>query len=447
MAFNPKITISSAPGIVVNLYVALYEATSPNVEVAGQLIAPPHIASVQLQFTGLNDVIHLVKVFETAGTIGAGTVRANFSIDPQSGGVVFRQPLYIKAGVSTGFPIGGNTYTDTSLIDESFELEIQGAGTRVPADQYTFDNSTGVITIIDPVGYQTQPNEYWIIKFDPKTLATPPGTAGNIVFGSIQTLVSDITLTNADEAKGFLIQSSTSAIAITLPAVGTLTANKPWYFISGFGQHINAVLKANAADALLFSTGVAAPTPTKIVLGRWESVVLIPFNNTNWIVLPQGFSQKEVGEIFYSHDSTHANTLLCNGQIVSRTQYVRLWDYVSNLDTSMRVTDANWNNASLNNKGRFSTGNGTSTFRVPDLTDSEYLTAVGGGSSPAGIKKLGTVGQFVFSGYVINKAGNSNKIIAIGNVNDGTPARQNVTLNAGIKNTTDRIGLYALIRI
>lgn len=447
MAFNPKITISSAPGISVNLYVALYEATSPNVEVTGQLIPPPHIASVQLQFTGLNDVIHLVKVFETAGTIGAGTVRANFSIDPQSGGVVFRQPDYLTADTSAGFVSGGANYTDSSYIDEDIELEIQGAGTQFPVSQYTFDNSTGTISIVDPAGYQIQPGEKWIVKFTPKTLATPPGSAGNIVVTSFQTISADIVLTNGDEGKGFLLKSATTTLSVTLPAISTLTANKPWYFVSLQGTHINAVLKTNAADFFLFATGLAAPVPTKIVLGQWESVVLIPFANTQWLVLPQGFSQKEVGEIFFSHDTLHKNVLLCNGQTVSRTQYVRLWDYVSNLDTSMRVSDANWLNVNLNNKGRFSTGNGTSTFRVPDLTDAEYITAVGGGTAPAGIKRLGAVGQFIFPGIILAKSGNNNRVVVIANINDANLGTRNVTFNANVKNTTDRIGLYALIRI
>ena len=67
--YNPKISLSAAPGVTGYLYLVLYEATSPTSPVAnsGQ-IAPPHNASVQIQFNGLNPVNHMSQsFFETDG--------------------------------------------------------------------------------------------------------------------------------------------------------------------------------------------------------------------------------------------------------------------------------------------------------------------------------------------------------------------------------------------
>lgn len=448
MAFNPKITISSAPGITVNLYVALYEATNPTVEVVGQLVNPPHTTSVQLVFTGLNDVVHLVKIFETSGIVAGGTVRANFEIDPGTFGADVRLPLFVKAGVDTGFPVGDRTYTDTSLINSPFVLEIRGSGSQDPSFEYTFDNTLGVVTLND-VLYQTQPEEMWVFHFLPVIISVPPATPSAQIMSSMQIIVSDITLTNGDEGKGFYLQSGTNKLEVTLPAISTISSLfSPWYFFSGNGLHINAILRANASDNILYYGGPTKTDTDKYVLGQWETVQLIPFSSNQWLAVPMGDDGRRTGSIYYSYNiTTEMNAVLANGALLSRTVYVRLWEWVQNLDSSMLVTDANWSNVSLNNKGRYSSGDGSTTFRVPDLTITAFLGLVSGGARKAGSFAAGVVGQFVFAGPIMTKAGNSNQVVVMANINDGNLGTQNVTFNSGVKNTTDNIGVYPLIRI
>lgn len=61
------------------------------------------------------------------------------------------------------------------------------------------------------------------------------------------------------------------------------------------------------------------------------------------------------------------NTLLLNGQLVSRAQFPRLWEYVQSLTFGQEVvSEATWQSSSTNYRGCFSTGDGVTNFRLPD---------------------------------------------------------------------------------
>jgi microcystin-dependent protein len=60
--------------------------------------------------------------------------------------------------------------------------------------------------------------------------------------------------------------------------------------------------------------------------------------------------------------TARAGFLKCNGAVLNRADYPALWAYAQ--ASGALVSDANW---TANNWGCFSTGNGTTTFRIPEL--------------------------------------------------------------------------------
>lgn len=64
--------------------------------------------------------------------------------------------------------------------------------------------------------------------------------------------------------------------------------------------------------------------------------------------------------IWYTGTSVPTGFLICNGQAVSRTTYSRLYSAIGT---------------------KYGTGNGSTTFNVPDLTSSSYFVRAGGTSS------------------------------------------------------------------
>lgn len=72
-----------------------------------------------------------------------------------------------------------------------------------------------------------------------------------------------------------------------------------------------------------------------------------------------------IGHIFFSMNIPE-NCLACEGQTVSRTEYPDLWNYVNKKCSP--ISDTEWNEtaeATYTYCHKFSTGDGTTTFRLP----------------------------------------------------------------------------------
>jgi hypothetical protein len=391
--YNPKITLSSAPGITGYLYMVLYEATSPTVPVAnsGQL-APPHGSSRQITFTGLNPVIHIVKLFETDGVSTTGTIRANFEIDPQFPGVEMRADLFIYAGVTSGFAVGDNKYVDPadSLDGWDYSLEIPNYGTLDPDQEYTRDSvNNPVIGLPD---YVSGDNEKWVIKFQPKAITYNPTVNNSTtnLFSGEKVITADLALTNGDVGNVFSLESATSTLVVTLPDISSVSTRKILPFLSEGGSHINAVLECYGSDKIKWK----GDELSQVVLGQSELIWLYKWVNpdhpddTKWKVLNADTGCRVVGEKVYldeipdPDDEKWRNCVFADGSELSREVYPRLWEYVQQLDASSLVSDSTWNTADGDgnyiHRGKYSTGDGSTTFRVPKLFDTGFLRGVDG---------------------------------------------------------------------
>lgn len=393
MTYNPKVVITAAPGILGYLYLVLYEATSPTVPVAnsGQ-IPPPHVTSEQLQFTGLNPVIHLGKLFETDGVSTVGTLLANFSIDPAFLGVEIRPDLFLKAddAGSPGFVSGVNYYTapDDNLLGWDYTLAIRGQGPIKPVDEYTINPATGNPAIAE-VGYQIQPDEVWVFQFKPKTILFNPSanSSGNLFNESIVIAV-DTEQEAAEMGNEFLLIGDNSTLVVTLPDIDTVVANRLIQFDSAGGNHINAVIESfddgGGADPIDYCRDVVS----QVVLGQGEGASFFkwvdPNDNTNvrWKVKFASDDIKKVGEKvlgdFYL-DEDLLNMVYADGRELDRLVYPRLWAYVQSLPAAMRISDILWNtpvDGIYIHKGKYSNGDGSTTFRIPDLRSPGILRGV-----------------------------------------------------------------------
>lgn len=100
--------------------------------------------------------------------------------------------------------------------------------------------------------------------------------------------------------------------------------------------------------------------------------------------------------------------IIANGALLSRRDYPLLWSVVAQLGT---VSDAEWQNGRW---GAYSTGNGSTTFRIPNLSGEfpRFLDTVGNvdKSRKAGSAQGDAIRNI--SGYIGLHAGNSNGVSA-----------------------------------
>lgn len=390
MTYNPKLVVTAAPGILGYLYLVLYEASAPGVPVAnsGQ-IAPPHDTSLQIPFNGLNPVVHLGKLFETDGVSTVGTLLANFEIDPAYPGFEIRPDLWLTAG-DPGFPEGGNSYVSPTdyLKGWDYDLFVRGMGQLNPADEYGVDGNNN--PSIAQLGYQVQPGEKWTIKFIPKAITfNPTANTGGNLFSAVDVIDDDIALTVDDMGKQKLLIGANSTLVVTLPDISTVTANRLLLFDSEGGNHINAVLKAfdpgTGPDHIDFMRHVV----DRVILGQTEGCAFYkwidPNDNTNirWKLKWPSDTIKLVGEKVYFDkylDADLVNLVFADGRELDRIVYARLWAYVQSLDPALLVTDTVWLTVDANgdfpSKGKFSQGDGSTTFRIPLLFTPGFIRGV-----------------------------------------------------------------------
>lgn len=100
-----------------------------------------------------------------------------------------------------------------------------------------------------------------------------------------------------------------------------------------------------------------------------------------------------IGHIFFSMNIPE-NCLACEGQTVSRTEYPDLWNYVN--DNCDPISDTEWNEtaeATYTYCHKFSTGDGSTTFRLPKFASFIELNsnAEAGTFYPAGLPNIGPV--------------------------------------------------------
>jgi len=389
--YNPQITISAAPGITGYLRLALFEASAPTVEVAASdQLAPPHVASRQLQFLDLDPVIHIARLYVTDGSNPTGTIIATFSIDPRFPGVELKAPMFIYAGTTPGFDVGDFQFTDPDdeLVGWDYSVDIRGMGKLDPETEVDTTGPGYMILIPD---YQLQDNELHIITFEPKLIVYSADTdSAASLFKAVEVVDADRALVAADAGKMFLVQSLTSTITITLPEIDSVAASKIFWFTSQGGSHKNAVIEVDGSDSEKID--YAFGENTQLVLGQSEQLMVYKWidpddsGNRRWKVAMASDGILKVGELFF-HGKYDAgdliNALQCAGQLVDRDVYPRLWAYVQGLDASMLVSDATWS-GSASEKGKFSTGDGSTTFRLPLLYETGFIKAVDGPTRKAG---------------------------------------------------------------
>lgn len=79
-----------------------------------------------------------------------------------------RNNMFIYAGVTTGFPVAGNTFTDESLKNWNYSVDIRASGELDPDTEWEKLPGGGVHILIP--GYSSQANEVWILRFSEKVI-------------------------------------------------------------------------------------------------------------------------------------------------------------------------------------------------------------------------------------------------------------------------------------
>ncbi len=157
-----------------------------------------------------------------------------------------------------------------------------------------------------------------------------------------------------------------------------------------------------------------------------------------------------VGEVRLGYyTAAPAGFVLANGALLSRAAFPRLWAHAQAV--GMVISDGAWNTGP---KGNFSSGDGSTNFRVPDLRG-QFFRALGAGSTVDAARVLGSLqGDEIKShAHTVNlQQLNSNSASGYGRLTTGDEAPEGVipdiqtASTGGSETRPTNVALTAIIR-
>lgn len=174
------------------------------------------------------------------------------------------------------------------------------------------------------------------------------------------TLVTTSKTLTADECANKLVYVNADGnnLTLTLP---TLAVGDAGFVVAIFCYNVtgNQVILNKSGNNFLLVPDVR----TALFFGNGDSAELL-WDGSAWVVFDFKGNFINVGKAEFDYKQ-RPNTVIANGALLNRSQYPRLFEFAQSLGSSF-VTDAVWTSYP-GYKGMFSSGNNTTTFRVPDL--------------------------------------------------------------------------------
>lgn len=182
-------------------------------------------------------------------------------------------------------------------------------------------------------------------------------------FEDLREISVNTTIDNTIAGKAVVVNANNATLEITLSVVSSFRTGAV-IPVCAYGVNKSSVaITANGTDKISY-LGKDFQT---IYLEEGEQVWLVA-KGSKWQLFPFHYALKHVGEVLYAY-TILPGTVALHGQSLNRRDIARISDYaLSGSMTGSIVTDVAWN-STINNRGFFSTGNGTTTIRMPDLRD------------------------------------------------------------------------------
>lgn len=203
--------------------------------------------------------------------------------------------------------------------------------------------------------------------------AIPPPSGGSSTGGFIvgsKNVNTNETISVADLNKVFQLRGGATALSIILPDVDLCPANS-FVIIETLINNTKQHRISTTSGQYIHINNVAE---SELFIGKGEYIWCYRTDDGWFIIVDKGnFSNLGIPIAAYK---AGLNQVQLSGQLLSRVDYPRLWAFVQTLGASL-VDDATWSIPSAFVEGRtlddpfrgcFSTGDFTTTFRIPDYS-------------------------------------------------------------------------------
>lgn len=202
--------------------------------------------------------------------------------------------------------------------------------------------------------------------------SNPNASGGGKIFDGEIPVSSNITLNQANHLRKIVrLRPTASGMLVKLAKVDEYPENEVVFIEAVINSPYETAIQTQAGQNIYFN----GQSLQEIILRQGECLML-QCADSGWFVLYASPSLYETGELYFGY-KLRSNEILCLGQELPRANYKRLWAWIQTLSNSL-VDDDTWNTASVTMAGEvidypyrgcFSTGDGSTTFRLPDWSN------------------------------------------------------------------------------
>lgn len=334
----------------------------------------------------------LIPVFVSAeNRTRQSTLAALYNLMNTGGGGSY-EPVYLGGSIIYDVPAdiedGINTVSIPSLAGKNFRLRRSGKIMK-PGTEYEILGAGGFkLKRLNDFLFPTERFELDIFDLQAGGNSGSGTGGGSSLITGVVPITTNMPLTVADHLNKLLqVRAGNPATAITITLFDLENPELPDNTIIPIETSIN-----NSKQCRITTQGgqyiyMRNRNYTSLYVAPGEVLWLFK-GEDGWYVINdfyQNYNRLGIPEATYL---VGPNQLVCDGSLKQRAQYPRLWEAVQQFGGGV-VSDATWLTASVTHAGRtvpkpyrgcFSTGDGSTTFRVPDLRNTAIrgLKTIGG---------------------------------------------------------------------
>jgi hypothetical protein len=373
-----NITTNVSPATVNTLRMNLYNSKAPTAVLATleQAWNEENIWTFTDLTPGVNYIYNLFEVDSNGIVLQQYTKNPNFT-SRSAGSIAVKSPQDIQVGVTPGLVAGTTSATFSDWAGWDVTIEDIGAGTMQRGVGYAYDIATGTLTLLGS-GHVFINTQRFFVRFEPKVIAASIATRD--LWSDIKLIADNISLDPTDAGKKMIIVGNPTFLNINLPLINT-ASNSIFWFESAKGNHINATITSLNGNAIDWMEG----GKTRLYIGQSENIAIYRYNDT-WRVHSYEGNFLTVGTEFTSHANSYINAVPLDGSQLNKDEYPRLYEWILNLPTDLRVPFDSWLGNNTLNRFKYSLANSAGFFRVPDVRGQYQVNA---GSSGLVVGKTG----------------------------------------------------------
>lgn len=288
---------------------------------------------------------------------------------------------------------------------------------------------------------------------------TPGSSAGSLISG-VAIVTTNLTLNPTDHLNKLIqIRADATQVTVTLPDIDDLPDNTiipiETTILNSFQ---NKIITQGGQYIYMRNQSV-----NFLYMGISEAMWLYRGEDGYYVI--NDFSQiyERIGKVESSY-RVNLNEVVADGSLLQRATHPRLWAYAQTLGASI-VSEATWQTASVTVAGRtvdrpyrgcFSTGDGSTTFRVPDLMNSALrgIKSLSGSDGERHFNGAGGFQRHEFESHAhAVKPADSNSASGYGKTATGSDASEvtgiaqyNTNLAGGAETRMDNVGILWTIK-